>query len=410
MRDTVRWVSAAAVALGGVATCSPGDEARSPLMHIVDERLELVSADGHPLWGVRDLARLNGEYWALTESEPFVHVFGVDGVRTAAFGTLGDGPEELRSPRALWPGTPPGTMSVWDFGHARVATFAREGTLVESRPVPIPGVVRTDMDDVTFGDPFRAFQEADGSIVLAHYDSPVTHPNHFWNGQLVRVGSELAPAGSDSSGEVETIMSFARDLPGANRRPDGNNGPFFLGPVPLWDGCPDGRIAVLDAVASTMYFSGPSGSFPPVPDSLVLPWRPEPLPAQDRLAYIRHQMKMETRGQNVDESEIEALAAEAARRSQDMFPSEAPVAVDLRCGPNRIWLQEYDGSSSPLGYGAWWRTAQMDERPSTRFTRVVFPPEFVPLRFLETQVLGTVANSAGLERLAVAQLSNKGES
>ena len=65
-----------------------------------------------------------------------------------------------------------------------------------------------------------------------------------------------------------------------------------------------------------------------------------------------------------------------------------------RCGPNRIWLQEYDGSSSPLGYGAWWRTAKMDERPRHRFTRVVFPPEFVPLRFPETQVMGTVANSA----------------
>lgn len=69
-------------------------------------------------------------------------------------------------------------------------------------------VVRAEMDNVTFGDPFRVFQEDGGTIVLTHYDSPVTHPNHLWSGRLVR-------AGSDPSGEIEAIASFARDLPGA---------------------------------------------------------------------------------------------------------------------------------------------------------------------------------------------------
>lgn len=367
-------------------------------MRIAEEDLVLVSAEAHALWGVRDVARSNGDYWALTESEPFVHIFGADGVRTSAFGTEGDGPGDLRSPRALWPGTK-GTVSVWDFGHARVATFSREGTLVESRPVPTPGVVRADMDNVTFGDPFRVFQEDGGTIVLTHYDSPVTHPNHLWSGRLVR-------AGRDPSGEVETIVSFARDLPGADGRPGNRNEPLFLGPVPLWDGCPGGGVAVLDAVAGTVYFHGGPGSVASKwPDSLTLPWRPNPLPAEDRVAYIRHQMKAEARGQNVGESEIEAMAARAARDAEGLFPQEAPLAVDLRCGPSRIWLQEYDGSSSPLGYGTLWQTASASERGrQPYFTQVAFPSGFAPLRFLGPQVLGTVVNSAGLERLAVAEL------
>lgn len=403
MRAVTLGASAAVVALAGEAGCSPGDDTRNSLMRIADEQLLFVSAEAHALWGVLDAVGLNGEYWVLTGSEPFVHVFGVGGVQVAAFGTKGDGPGELHFPRALWPGAPKGTMSVWDSGRRRVATFSREGELVASRTVPTPGVVRADMDDVTYGDPFRVVQEAGGTILQVHYDSPVTHPTHLWSGRLLRIGDHPGD-------EVETISSFLRDLPGAARRQGNRDAPMFLGPVPLWDGCPAGGAAVLDAVARTVYFYDRPGSVTAGPDSLALPWRPGPLPAEDHVAYIRHQMKAETRGQNVDESEIEALAVRAARDAQGLFSPVAPVAVDLRCGPNRIWLQEYDGRSSPLGYGASWRTASMDELGQPRFMRVVFPSGFSPLRFLGPQVLGIVVNSSGMERLAVAKLFQQGES
>lgn len=236
----------------------------------------------------------------------------------------------------------------------------------------------------------------------AHYESAVTHPNHLWNGRLVR-------AEGGQAGDLEAILSFARDLPGADRRPGNRDAPMFLGPVPLWDGCPTGGVAVLDAVARTVYFYGWPGSLTPAPESVALPWEPGPLLAEDRLAYIVHQMKAETRGQDVDESEIKARAVQAAREAQDLFPLDAPVAVDLRCGPNRVWLQEYDRGSSPLGYGTLWRAMPLNEPGRPRFMRVAFPPGFAPFRFLDMQALGTVVNSSGLQRLAVAELFQQGE-
>ena len=240
------------------------------------------------------------------------------------------------------------------------------------------------------------------AIVHAHYESAVTHPNHLWNGRLVR-------AEGGQAGDLEAILSFARDLPGADRRPGNRDAPMFLGPVPLWDGCPTGGVAVLDAVARTVYFYGWPGSLTPAPESVALPWEPGPLLAEDRLAYIVHQMKAETRGQDVDESEIKARAVQAAREAQDLFPLDAPVAVDLRCGPNRVWLQEYDRGSSPLGYGTLWRAMPLNEPGRPRFMRVAFPPGFAPFRFLDMQALGTVVNSSGLQRLAVAELFQQGE-
>lgn len=402
MSAVALWASVATVALAGGTACSFSDGAESWPTSIADEQLVFVSAEAYTLWSVRDVVRMNGEYWVLTASEPFVHVFDAEGVRVAAFGSAGEGPGELRFPKALWPDAIGGTMSVWDYGHSRALTFSREGKLVASTAVPTPGFVRADMDVVTFGDPFRAFREASGAIVHAHYESAVTHPNHLWSGRLVRAGGGLG-------GDLETILSFARDLPGADRRPGNRDAPMFLGPVPLWDGCPTGGVAVLDAVARIVYFYGRPGSLTLGPDSVVLPWKPGPLLAEDRLAYIVHQMKAETRGQDVDESEIEARAVQAARDAEDLFPPGAPVAVDLRCGPNRVWLQEYDRSSSPLGYGTLWRAMPLNEPGRPRFMRVAFPPRFAPFRFLDTQALGTVVNSSGLERLAVAELFQQGE-
>lgn len=377
--------------------CTPGGPVQAPLVRIGEERLAMASPEDDALWQVLDVATDRaGTLWALTASPPFVHAFERSGTRVAQFGRKGDGPGDLRFPQALWPDDTPKGVTVWDPGLARAASFLPTSELVASRSLPMGGSVRTNLDDVSFGAPFRARREPDGAVLMAHYDARVDHADQLWHGRLARVRPTAA--------EPETVVHFARDLPGGTTR---SGSPVrFLGPVPLWDACPDRRTAVLDPVSRTLYLFPPSSptSAKPDRDSIALPWEPGPLSAQERLNYIRHQMQIETRGEDVAESEIDALAAQAARHTEELFPAEAPLAVDVLCGSGRAWLQEFNGAAHPVGYGPVWRTVSLDGGAGTRFARVAFPAGFAPRRILESHALGTLANSVGLERLALAEL------
>lgn len=234
-------VAIAITALSPGAGCSPG-AGEAPLVRIGKERLAIASPEDDALWQVRDVAESAGTLWALTEAPPFVHVFGPEGDRIARFGHKGDGPGDLRFPRALWPDVTYGGVTVWDPGLGRAQKLSLEpaGTRAASRSIPTSGAVRTGLDDATFGNPFRARRDRTGAVVLAHYgDIRVTHPDQLWLGRLVRIGR-------GPGAEPETIVDFARDLPGAALRPGQRGQPLFLGPVPLWDICPDRRTAVLD--------------------------------------------------------------------------------------------------------------------------------------------------------------------
>ena len=63
----------------------------------------------------------------------------------------------------------------------------------------------------------------------------------------------------DHGGELERVeqavasIASAGELPGA---PERSNATLLI-PVPLWDGCPDGRIAVLDPVARKLFMLDP---------------------------------------------------------------------------------------------------------------------------------------------------------
>lgn len=395
-------VAIVATAFSPGAGCSPGAPAEAPLVRIGEERVAFASPEDDALWQVRDVAESDGTFWALTASPPFVHVFGPDGVRVAQFGRKGDGPGDLRFPRALWPDVADAGAIVWDpgLGTAQRLSLGADGTRAASRSIPTSGVVRADLDDATFGNPFRARRERSGAVVLAHYDDiRVIHPDQLWLGRLVRIGR-------GPGAELETIVDFARDLPGAAMRPGERGQPLFLGPVPLWDICPDRRTAVFDPVSGTLYLLQSSPEVAPWPnrDSIALAWEPEPLPTQQRFDYIRHQMRTEARGEDIADSELDALAAQAARDAEDLFPAQAPLAVDILCGAGRVWLQEFDGPSHPLGYGPAWRTISLDAGATPRFARIAFPAGFSPYRISKSQALGTIKDSTGLARLALVEL------
>ena len=195
----------------------------------------------------------------------------------------------------------------------------------------------------------------------------------------------------DDGGDPRVLLDFATDLPGAARLPAVS----LMAPVPLWDGCPDGRIAVLDPVARKLFVVDPArnelGAF-------TLPWHPEPLGTDARIAYMRARARAETARGSVSEAELTRLATEAAASLAELFAKEKPLGVDLKCAPNRVWIQSFEGSH-PLGNGPLWTTVSF-HRTSPAFSRVVFPSGFTPHRITESLAFGVVADAGGLQRLA----------
>ena len=373
----------------GAPSCGseqPGD--MGPLQ-IGVQALKLVSPADDALWEVRDILEHRGTVWALTGSAPFVHGFTPGGARVAAFGTAGEGPGEFRYPHGLWPGDSEGTLTVWDAGRSAALTVSSSGKLLASRPFSDPGVIRSDIRTVTFGDPFRVFKRHD-AVVLGRYDSGVSSADDLWRGRLVRV-SEKGQAAE------EVLVDFARDLPGAAHRP---GAPSVLTPVPLWDGCPDGAVAVLDPIERTLYMFG-RGQSSPV--AIALPWEPTELQRVEKFRYLRHQLAAELRNQDVPASEIDRIAKSVLIDAEGMFPNEAPIGVDLRCSRDRVWIQEFDGASHPLGYGPRWRTVSR-QVAGPRFAQISFPAGFVPYRITDSRAVGVVTDDFSLQRLATVDI------
>jgi len=374
-------------AVVAASACDRGADLDFPIIPIGPLSLTVVSAAEDPLWEVRDVVVHDGTIWALTANAPYVHGFAASGELTSRFGTSGEGPGEFRFPSAVWPGKNPGSLTVWDPGSFSALTFSGYGALLSSVHAPVLGAIRSDIASVTFGDPFRAVR-VPGGLVTARYESGVNHGVDLWNGRLVHI--------PDNGSDPQVLLDFATGLPGAAMRPAGS----LLVPVPLWDGCPDGRIAVLDPVARTLLMLDSDGA---VRDTLALPWNLAQLDRSARVAYMTARVRSEAEGGSVSEAEIVSYATEAARTAAEMFPVEEPLGVDLKCAPNTVWIQEFDATSHPLGHGPLWRTVNFDgETPS--FSRVVFPPDFNPYRITETHAIGVLLDPVGLQRVATVSL------
>ena len=233
MRRGRAWC--AAVLLLGGPSCAGERPEDLPLFQIGEESMTLLSPDDGSLWDVRDVLEIDGVFWVLKASPPFVHGFDASGERVTTFGIAGDGPGELRYPRALWPDEADGAVTVWDAGSTAALTFSADGRLLSSQPMPRLGGMRADIETVTFGNPFRLFRAA-GTTVVGRFDSGVTHGSDLWRGQLVRV----ADNGPDDQGLPvgEVVVDFAEELSGSAERPS-SQAPGLV-PVPLWDTVPTG--------------------------------------------------------------------------------------------------------------------------------------------------------------------------
>lgn len=355
----------------------------------IDSGALTVFETGESLWGVRDIVQSGDVIWALTEVEPFLRAYDPSGDLLAEFGSAGEGPGELRNPQALSATTAGQAVAVWDLGSASLAVFNAQGDQVSTTPVPVyRRGARLDIRTVTFGDPFRLVAKG-GETLMVDYATGPNLPDDMWSGNIVRVTNDAS--------EPAVLVDFAADLEGSITRASGL---MALAPVPLWDACPDGRVAVLDPVAGHLRFFGPDGrSDEPIP----LPWKPRPLRTEELVAHIRSRMQAETRDDDVDPAEIERAAEAAVASAGDRLPAETPLGVNLLCSAGRVWIQEFDGLAHPLGYGrAWWSVDLTDG--AARAERVVFPDRFTPFQMTDSTAIGVVTDLVELQRVAVVRL------
>ncbi len=382
------------------ASCAPDLPLDGPSTIEIPAAALTVFEEGDELWGVRDIIESGdsgsgGVVWALSEAPPFLRAYDHSGRLLADFGTSGEGPGELRNPWTLAT-DPTGGVIIWDHGNRSRSRFDAAGAFIGSSPAPaVPnGVIRGDIRSVTFGDPFRVAED-DGGLVLASYSQGLTQADDFWSGKILRIATGEA--------EARTLIDFATDLPGA-----ANRVPLMgLAPVPLWDHCPDGRIVVLDPVARNLHLHAADGT---EERRIPVPWQARALSREERLGYVRAMISGETRGTDIADEEVNMAAEGMLAQAGDQLATEAPLGVDLRCGPGWVWIQEFDAASHALGYGRAWRTLSLDDEtppldgqtPRTR--QVLFPAGFIPWRLTDSMAIGVATDDVNLQRVAVVRL------
>ncbi len=373
----------------GLGSCAPGTpDIATGDIEIAPSALKIFQ-EGEELWGVRDIIASGEQIWVLTAAAPFLRAYDRSGRMLGDFGSAGEGPGELGNPWILSAATSAGGVVAWDLATRRRSRFDAGGQFVSSSPAPVSREsIRADIRSVTFGDPFRVAEDSTG-VWVASYPGALTEGDHFWGGKILRI--------THGDPEPAVVVDFAVDLPGAaNRVPA-----IGLAPVPLWDGCADGVVAVLDPVHRSLHLYGPDGT---KHRRIPLPWTGRPLSHDERLGYVRARARNEMRGSDVSDAEIERAAADVLARAGDQMPEAAPIGVDVRCSPGRIWIQEFDGSSHPLGYGRAWMTVTLSNG-DPRFQRVVFPEGFAPYRLTDEVAIGVVTDSVELQRVAVVRLA-----
>ena len=349
-----------------------------------------VFQEGEELWGVRDIIESGEVIWVLTEAPPFLRAYHRDGHVLADFGTFGRGPGELSNPWTLSAASAAGSVIVWDYGARRRIVFDAAGNFATSISAPITlAMVRNDIRSVTFGDPFRV-AEYGTDLWVASYPDGISRADDFWDGTILRV------TGGDA--EPQVFVDFAVDLVGASDRTP----TVGLGPVPVWDRCPDGSIAVLDPVGRSLHLYAPGTSRGQ--RRILLPWTGQRYSRAEHLAYFQAMVSLELRGSGISDAEIDKAAKDVLLRYGDRMPDAAPIGIDLRCSAERIWIQEFDGSSHPLGYGKGWRTVSWGDT-GPLFHRVVFPDGFQPYRMNDSLAIGVVTDSADLQRVALVRLA-----
>lgn len=384
----MRYLSLCLVTLLGSCASGSGDDEpvleTGPAISAVTDTL---------LFGVRDVAvTAGGDIWVLSRHDPFIRRFTA-GRLIASFGRRGEGPGEFRAPWSFVRGDRLIPPRVFDPGArliVRLDTAGRE--LARSSFRTTWGFVRSDIEDVSYGQVFRALSTSDNELVSLVYLGDVGTTRDLRRSALVRFTALGSP--------IDTLVSF-RDL---FRPQTDRSAARWLVTVPLVTGCPDGTTAVFDGIAPEI--RGYSSGTDPVwrvamPPRLA---RTRGMPAADLDRYVHHRVLGELLENQADTSMLERRVTEQLRSAKAWYASTAPSIVGLLCDDQgRVWLQRFDTRDDPLGKGRTWTVIGRHEESAT----VRVPAGFTPLVFSQATIVGISRDSLGVEtvaRVAVPEL------
>jgi hypothetical protein len=336
------------------------------------------------LFGVRDVAvTADGDIWVLSRHDPFIRRF-TGGQLVAAFGRSGEGPGEFRAPWSFVRGDRLIPPRVFDPGArliVRLDTAGRE--LARSSFRTTWGFVRSDIEDVSYGQVFRALSPSDSELVSLVYLGDVGTTRDLRRSALVRFTALGRP--------LDTLISFRNRFDPQTDR----SAARWLVTVPLLAGCPDGTTAVYDGIAPEI--RGYSGLEPvwriAMPTSLA---RSRDMPAADLERYVRFRVLGELLENQADTSTLTRRVEEQLRSTKSWYAATVPPIVGLLCDlRGRAWLQHFDTRDDPLGKGRIWTV--LGRQGQTATVRV--PAGFVPLAFRQTTIVGISRDALGVESI-----------
>lgn len=370
----------AAFLLGG---CASGSFEVAPVM---ETGPAVAAVADSLLFGIRDVAvTADGDVWVLSRHDPFIRRFTA-GRLVASFGRRGEGPGEFRAPWSFVRGDRLIPPRVFDPGARLIVQLdsaGREQARVSYRTTW--GFVRSDIEDVSYGQVFRALSPSDSELVSLVYLGDVGTTRDLRRSALVRFTAFGSP--------MDTLISF-RDRFGPQT--DGSAARWLV-TVPMVSGCPDATTAVYDGIVPEVrgYATGSEPVW-----RITMPTRmaeKRPMPAGDLERYLRHRVLGELLENQADTSTLDRRVAEQLRSTRGWYAATAPAVVGLLCdNQNRVWLQHFDTADDPLGKGRTWTV--VGRRGESAAIRI--PVGFTPVVFGQESILGISHDSLGIETVA----------
>lgn len=369
-----------------LGSCAPGQAGSEP---VLDTGAATVPVTDTLLFGIRDIAvTADGDLWVLSRHDPFIRRFRA-GQLVASFGRQGEGPGEFRAPWSFVRGDRFIPPRVFDPGGRLIIRFDTAGReLARSSFRTTWGFVRSDIEDVSYGQVFRALAVSDTELLSQVYLGDVGTTRDLRRSALVRYRADGTP--------LDTVVSFRSLFDG---RIDGST-PRWLVTVPLVAACEDGTTALYDGIAPEI--RGYAGAEPvwrlAIPPRMA---RSRSMPAADVERYVRHRVLGELLENQAGLATLESNVSQQLRAAGSIYASTIPPIVGLLCDQHsRVWLQEFDTSDDPLGKGRTWTV--MGRQGGTAVVRV--PSRFTPLVFSRDALIGIVRDSVGAESVGIVTL------